>query len=410
MKVLLITNLYPPQARGGAERIVEQLAQGLVAGGDSVVVATSAPWSQVTWGWEVRPERGVKVYRIWHWNFVWQLHTGRTNLARRFLAHAWSLINIFFAWQVWRIIKIEKPDVVHTHNLAGTSFLIPWLIKILRLRQVHTLHDVQLAIPSGRLLVGEEYSWLNSGWPARAFQWFQKCLWGSPAVVTAPSEWLVKYYSKQNYFKRSRILIVRHIFKTVRRGETSVSAIPSSAHIRFPASHRFTILYAGQIERAKGVIMFIRLFAELWNANEISDTELIVVGSGEDLKTAELFAATCPTIHLVNKLKHEQLLNLLPEVDVVVVPSLLYENSPTIIIEALAAGKPVAVSAVGGAAELITTANGWVVEPAEPAWRTQIKWLVERRGLVQNLCPTLPTRASFLAEIKEIYTNLFIRN
>ncbi len=39
--------------------------------------------------------------------------------------------------------------------------------------------------------------------------------------------------------------------------------------------------------------------------------------------------------------------------DVLVVPSLWYENSPTVILEAYAAGTPVIVSALGGMAELV---------------------------------------------------------
>ena len=55
MKIVLINNLYPPYAVGGAERVVEEQAKQLLAEGKEVVIITSKPWSG--WGsW--RPEAG----------------------------------------------------------------------------------------------------------------------------------------------------------------------------------------------------------------------------------------------------------------------------------------------------------------------------------------------------------------
>jgi glycosyltransferase involved in cell wall biosynthesis len=49
-------------------------------------------------------------------------------------------------------------------------------------------------------------------------------------------------------------------------------------------------------------------------------------------------------------------------------PTLTYENSPTIVFEALAAGCPVLVSQIGGAAEAISEGeNGWPMPPTDPA-------------------------------------------
>ena len=60
-------------------------------------------------------------------------------------------------------------------------------------------------------------------------------------------------------------------------------------------------------------------------------------------------------------LYHQNLSPLLKKIDVVVVPSLCYENSPTVIYESLSIGLPVIAADIGGLAELIKEGkNGWV--------------------------------------------------
>lgn len=54
----------------------------------------------------------------------------------------------------------------------------------------------------------------------------------------------------------------------------------------------------------------------------------------------------------------------LERIDVLVVPSLWYENAPLVILEALAAGRPVVVSDLGGMAELARESGAGVVFPA----------------------------------------------
>jgi glycosyltransferase involved in cell wall biosynthesis len=52
-------------------------------------------------------------------------------------------------------------------------------------------------------------------------------------------------------------------------------------------------------------------------------------------------------------------------VDVLVVPSLWWENSPLAILEALAAGVPVVASRTGGVPEILPEAAGILVEPGD---------------------------------------------
>lgn len=391
MKICLISNLYPPYVRGGAEYVVQQLARGLVARGHRVHVVTTAPFSRVFFGTQVVIEDGVVVHRTFHWNLFFTLSSGRRPVWLRLLAHAWTLKNVLLAWRVSEILQHGRFDVVHTHNLAGTSFFIPVMIRGFKIPHVHTVHDIQLAIPSGRLLVGEEFARINCGWPVRMFQWAQRKLWKSPAVVTSPSAWLLQYYRVHKFFARSRQEVVRHFFSP---------ALAAEVHV---PREKFTIVFVGQIERAKGAVMIAQLFAELHGQGFAENAELVMVGAGTDSLVAHTLTATCPSVQFVGAIAHERVQTFLRVADVLVVPSLLYENSPNVVIEALSVNCPVSVSDVGGAAELVQENDGgWVVEPTEAAWRAHLLWLLQNREIVVQKRPQLKTTDP-IAHFEQLY-------
>lgn len=60
----------------------------------------------------------------------------------------------------------------------------------------------------------------------------------------------------------------------------------------------------------------------------------------------------------MGKYKRPEVAKVFSEIDVLVVPSLWYENSPLVIHEAFATGTPVLVSGIGGMAELVADGRG----------------------------------------------------
>lgn len=380
MRIMLISTLYEPYARGGAERVVFLLAHGLAQRGHDVHVVTTAPWRDVQWGTSSEVRGGITVHRIFHGTFFFHGNGYAHGIMARCVRLCSSFLNVWFAWRVRKLLQTIQPDVVHTHNLFGSSFLVPWVVRWARIRHIHTLHDIQLLIPSGRLLVGEESHWVNRGFLTRWYGELQRTLWGSPAVVTAPSTWLLHYHRTRNFFVRSTLQTVHHIFPSHANGNQQI------------VRETFTLLFAGQIERAKGVLMMIRLFAQWCAEHPHDDAELIIVGAGTDSDVARTLASTCPRIHIIGPLPHERVASVMRSADVVVVPSLLYENAPQVIVEALACGKPVSVSDVGGAPEFVRAQNaGWVVPPTEAAWRDHLAWLMEHRDEVITRRTTLPS-------------------
>lgn len=170
MRICLINNLYPPHAKGGAERVVNEEAKALKALGHDVCVITAVPLpSNGDASVSLTDENGVRVYRFHPLNLFFYGELSRYGNLIRSLWHLWDLVNPFTTRTVRDILKRERPDVVHTHNLKGIGFGVVSAIRRLRLRHVHTFHDVQLAVPSGLIIKGQEHGPLIDGTPAGVY-------------------------------------------------------------------------------------------------------------------------------------------------------------------------------------------------------------------------------------------------
>ncbi|MFK7741466.1 MAG: glycosyltransferase [Planctomycetota bacterium] len=61
----------------------------------------------------------------------------------------------------------------------------------------------------------------------------------------------------------------------------------------------------------------------------------------------------------------EEIGDVFDQTDILVVPSVWYENTPFVVLEAFAAGVPVVASDLGGLSELINESNGWLFEAGD---------------------------------------------
>jgi glycosyltransferase involved in cell wall biosynthesis len=95
---------------------------------------------------------------------------------------------------------------------------------------------------------------------------------------------------------------------------------------------------------------------------------------------------------------------VLRELDVVVVPSLWYENSPNVILEAFAHHVPVVASNLGGMAELVNNGeNGLLFRPGDPdSLAQQLRRLVEDPHLLPKLRSGIGPVKSISQEIDEL--------
>jgi glycosyltransferase involved in cell wall biosynthesis len=361
MKVCIITNLYPPNARGGAEQVVSKTVDGLMKQGHDVVVITTTP--ERVW---TESKDKLTIYRFRPWNLYYYTDAHKFSGIMRFF---WHLINIFHidaAAHVKQILKKEKPDVVHTHNLMGLSFLIPRVIRKLKLRHLHTIHDVQLVEPSGIILKSKEGTWRYNGLHTDIYSWLTKKLFGSPDVIISPSKFLFDFYSSRGFFPNSKHKVLRN-------------PIPFSLTQtnRNDASRPFSFLYVGQIEDHKGIVFLVDAFRQMLNL----DAHLHVAGSGSAFAKVKALAEGDVRIHIYGRVDRDKVADLFNSADVTIVPSRCYENSPTVIFESFYFGVPVLASNIEGIAELITEGENGATFVADDidSLKNKIRWCADSK-------------------------------
>jgi glycosyltransferase involved in cell wall biosynthesis len=126
-----------------------------------------------------------------------------------------------------------------------------------------------------------------------------------------------------------------------------------------------TILYVGRIEPRKGLVFLLKAFVLL---SKDIQCRLVIAGSGNQTllkKLAEKLRITEKIVFIID-IDDVALKHLYNACDVFVLPSLL-EGFGLTILEAMAAGKPVVATNVGGIPEIMkNNIHGKLVEPKNP--------------------------------------------
>lgn len=345
MKIAIINNLFSPFNRGGAETIVQRQVHDLTQQGHDVFIITTQPLFN-----KFKTTNNLlskyKIYRFYPFNIFSFYNLNKLPL---FLRAFWRLIDIFNLHSYYHIKKIlnqEKPDVVYTHNLTGLGYLIPRLIKKLKIKNIHLIHDVALIRPSGLLISGHEAESILIKLYYKLTQW----LFNSPDKVIFPSEWIKNYHLQHNFFINSKQEVIKNYDIKIKNLLQNKKLLQSN---------QINFLYIGQIESAKGILFLIKTFNELKTINY----KLQVVGSGSQLEKVKKLAQNNQHIKFYGQQSNRQVKEILKQVDYLIVPSLCYENSPTVIFEALELNVPVIASDLGGIPELIQdNINGYLFE------------------------------------------------
>jgi glycosyltransferase involved in cell wall biosynthesis len=347
MKIGIISNLYPPYIRGGAEHVVVRTVESLNDRGHDVFVVTSMPKMK---GKDIVLNTNAveRIYQFNPKNLYFVLNDHLHSWPIRLI---WHVIDALAGQVVSRlnvILDEEQPDVVMTHNLKGIGLRLAHAVQKRKIPHIHIVHDLQLIIPSGLKFAGKEKVPFFTKPFYSIYQFITKKLLGSPDVVIFPSAYLKKEYTKHGFFKDSKIVV-----------------LPNPAPKFSVTNHRnrisgpLNLLFLGQLEEHKGISFLLDYFS----SGETQDN-LIIAGEGSLVKKANLIAEEHKNITYLGYIAIDQLLNCFEVVDASIVPSLCYENSPTVIYESLQAGVPVIASNIGGVGELLENGkNGYLFDP-----------------------------------------------
>lgn len=127
------------------------------------------------------------------------------------------------------------------------------------------------------------------------------------------------------------------------------------------------IVWAGRMTEEKGVEYLIRAMRKITTV--FRDAVLRLVGDGplrQDLEELATQLRLSGSVSFVGEKSHSEMVSVYAGCDLVVLPS-LSEGLPMVLLEAMAAGKPVVASRVGGIPEVISEGRtGYLVSPGSP--------------------------------------------
>lgn len=337
MKIGIITNLYPPFARGGAENVIVRTVGQLMALGHDVFVITGHP-KQLGSKRVLDHSSTERIYRFYPRNLYFTLDDFKHRWLTRFLWHLQDAASWHGAEHVRAILRDEQPDVVMTHNLKGIGLNIPSVIADLKIPHVHIVHDLQLIVPSGLMMFGQEQPHMLTRMVYAAYRFICKQKFESPNLVIFPSKYLKDVYDTHEFFPKSERMVMQNpapnYAENKRKGR---------------AGGPLKLLFVGQLGYHKGLRFLLGVLSRVK-----SELRLYVAGAGPMKPEVEAAAAKDKRIVFLGYTPPEELANVFGVVDALIVPSLCYENSPTVIYESLMAGVPVIASRIGGVGELIT--------------------------------------------------------
>ncbi|MCM8796984.1 MAG: glycosyltransferase family 4 protein [Candidatus Omnitrophica bacterium] len=401
MKICFITHAFPPEKLGGAEIYAQRISKALATRGHRIVVITQAPFTGIS---SLLPkvtfDDGIKLYRFYPVNIfsIYRAHTKPVLL--KGLWRILDFVNPFPPRIIKRILKKEKPDIIHTHIIHGFSpFLLLSTIKKLGIPLVQTIHSYGFFCIKCDLLKFSGKPCHSLPPHCRLYSYIaQSALANIHKTVISPSQFCLEMHKNQGFFKQSRCIVLPNPVADENFGQQKNNPGPET---------KFVILYAGRLTMNKGVHILIDAFTQLQ-----SDTAMLfIAGEGPWEKRLRQKADANPNIVFTGRLDFPSLVKLYAKAAVTVVPSLYYEPFGNVIIESLAAGTPVIASRIGGIPELIRHGyNGYLFEPGNSIQlKNYLKCLMDSPPILKELSEYASLSArqyricDHLKELEKIY-------
>jgi phosphatidyl-myo-inositol alpha-mannosyltransferase len=128
---------------------------------------------------------------------------------------------------------------------------------------------------------------------------------------------------------------------------------------------RLNVLFVGRLEKRKGLSYLLRAWGPVHE--DVPEARLLVVGGGAGLKHYRAFVGDRDDIVFAGKVSDGELLDYYHTADVFCAPSTGGESFGMVLLEAMAAGKPLVTTNIAGYDEVVTQGSqGLLVPPRDP--------------------------------------------
>jgi glycosyltransferase involved in cell wall biosynthesis len=448
MKIILTVHQFFPEYFSGTEVLTHSVACELRARGHEVAVFTGYPARELMQDakrFDKYEIDGIPVYRFHH-SFV--------RMGGQEVVSEIEYNNHLAACYFKGLLDELKPDIVHFFHFSRLGAALVDVAKELSIPAYYTPTDFwavcptsQLLLPDGRVCAGPfshggnciKHVALLTRWPhySGVVKHLPDSIIDAFAVVAKAGHGINFWFrqeiaalSRRKLFNVSRLNALQGIVSPTQlmtdvltgngvRPELiwqSAYGINISGFDEFqrnyPDGRRITIGYIGTLAPHKGCHVLVEAFNKLTN----SDARLKIYGNPKDFPdyVADLHAAAegNDAIEFCGTFPNAQIADVVSGIDVLVVPSVWYENTPLVVYSALAAKCPVIASNFPGMSEVVRDGwNGLLFEPNNAdALSACMARLHQAPALLQTLsqnCEPPKSIAAYVDELLDLYEKRF---
>ena len=437
MNILFLCHFFPPHHTAGAENYTYHLASQLIAQGHRVAVLCVERWVEGERYWNGLADEIYEQIEIRRLNLCWY----KAPDPNRYLYNNPITAKVVEEW-----IAVWKPDVVHLTSAYTLSASVIAECRRAGLPIVVTLVDYWFLCPTlhllhkdGVLCDGNTSAWdclnclLTGTKVARLSERFlPKNMSQGLLQAISQRNWLNRWagvrgmaldmgerkqYVQTQLRSADMVLSPSHHLAQLHTAIMPGLQITIQAHghdlawvnrYQHQPNTQLRIVYIGQISHDKGVHLLIAAFNQLGDCG--ANARLDIWGEvneksryGEEIKQS---AENRPQITLRGRFPRQQLPQVLAQADLVVVPSLWYENSPLVIHEAFAAQIPVVATRLGAMAEwVIDGVNGLLFDyNSADDLCLQLRRVCQTPSLLAHFRSNIPPVKSIETEVTELVT------
>ena len=357
MRILVLSNLYPPNVVGGYERLCFEVTAGLAASGHEVVVLTSNYGGKVT-NYpsqhvlrELNLLTGPDIYTPFSGAEEDRMVINQSNLATLYRILEEVLPDVVFAWNLFFLDASMLQTLERSRFCTVVMLTDNWLLVMrngvfMRNYFEQVVHETQpFEPPPPPVAQGGVRLWLRFLLGRRPKTGLE-AIFGSAFMRDL-------YAAGGSIFERHRV-----IHNGVR--QTRDAGTPKLDRTRLVEPNTLHLLFAGRMVDLKGAHIAVAAMSQLDPASlRVARIQLTLVGDAQDdtymrqLEAAIAQSGQAANIVLKPSVPEDQLSALFNAHDIYLFPS-LYEPFSLTLIYAVALGIPTIASNIGGNVEIVT--------------------------------------------------------
>lgn len=361
MKIVLITTTFPRWKDDIVPLFVYDLSKRLREEGFEIIVL--APHHNGAKKIEIMD--GLKVYRFpyfYPYSFQKLAYGGGIlyNLKRCYLAKIEA--PLFFLSELFSTIKIirkEKIDVIHSHWLVPQGFVGAIIKKINKIPHIATVHAADVfgleRLPFKQKIAN--FIVKNSDKIIVVSSYIGEKLLG-----------LISPELKIDIEKKMLILPMGVDIQSFQNTNDKTKLLSE-----YNIKSKFNLLFLGRLAEKKGISYSIKAMPKI--VSKAKDVNYLICGDGhlrEELEQLVKKMNLEDYIRFTGFVSNKEKIDYLTLADILIVPSIVVQSGeteglPVVILEGLAAGKPIIASNVSGVKDVIRDGwNGFLVEQKNP--------------------------------------------